>query len=233
MPSQNAIKTLIEERFDRFTGAGDDDASDEAVKSEASPDTNDEAANGYGDEEAPARKKQKREVSTEDEDAKLAAQLQAQENNLARTRATRGGTTATKKRKAPRKKSAKKVQDGSDAEGSDEAAPKRKAGGGFQKPFTLSYPLAQIVGEPQVGSMPLPYCCAETVVADAAPKLSRPQVVKKLWVYIKGNDLQDPKDKRQIRCDDAMQAVFKQAKVDMFQMNKLIGNHLYPVEEEQ
>jgi upstream activation factor subunit UAF30 len=30
-----------------------------------------------------------------------------------------------------------------------------------------------------------------------------------------------------------MQAVFKQAKVDMFQMNKLIGNHLYPVEEEQ
>lgn len=207
---KNAIKTLIEERFDRFTGPSDD--TSEEVKSEPSPlDTNgDDLANGYGDEEAP-RKKQKREVSTEDEDAKLAAKLQAQENNLARTRATRGGTTATKKRKAPRKKSAKKVDD-SDGEGSDGAAPKRKAGGGFQKPFTLSYPLAQLVGEPQ---------------------LSRPQVVKKLWIYIKGHELQDPKDKRQICCDDAMQAVFKQAKVDMFQMNKLIGNHLYPVEEEQ
>ncbi|KAH7369475.1 SWIB/MDM2 domain-containing protein [Plectosphaerella cucumerina] len=208
---KNAIKTLIEERFDRFTGPSTDDASDEPVKSEPSPDAHEEDANGY-EEEAPARKKQKREVSTEDEDAKLAAELQAQENNLARTRATRGGTTATKKRKAPRKKSAKKVQDDSGAEGSDGEAPKRKAGGGFQKPFTLSYPLAQLVGEPQ---------------------LSRPQVVKKLWIYIKGHELQDPKDKRQICCDDAMQAVFKQAKVDMFQMNKLIGNHLYPVEEEQ
>lgn len=29
-----------------------------------------------------------------------------------------------------------------------------------------------------------------------------------------------------------MTAVFKQAKVDMFQMNKLIGSHLYPVDEE-
>lgn len=63
-------------------------------------------------------------------------------------------------------------------------------------------------------------------------QLSRPQVVKKLWEHIKANDLQDPKDKRQIRCDEKMQAVFKQARVDMFRMNKEIGNHLYPVGEE-
>lgn len=62
-------------------------------------------------------------------------------------------------------------------------------------------------------------------------KLSRPQVVKKLWAHIKANELQDPKDKRQIRCDDMMLAIFKQSKVDMFQMNKLLGNHLYPIEE--
>ena len=67
---------------------------------------------------------------------------------------------------------------------------------------------------------------------DACPQLSRPQVVKKLWEHIKANDLQDPKDKRQIRCDEKMQAVFKQARVDMFRMNKEIGNHLYPVGEE-
>lgn len=170
--TQNAIKTLIEERFDRFTGPSTDDASDEPVKSEPSPDAHEEDANGY-EEEAPARKKQKREVSTEDEDAKLAAELQAQENNLARTRATRGGNTATKKRKAPRKKSAKKVQDDSGAEGSDGEAPKRKAGGGFQKPFTLSYPLAQLVGEPQVGEIPQEALPRTDLPSCPVPRLSR------------------------------------------------------------
>jgi upstream activation factor subunit UAF30 len=62
-------------------------------------------------------------------------------------------------------------------------------------------------------------------------QLSRPQVVKKLWEHIKANDLQDPSDKRQIRCDEALHAVFGQSKVNMFSMNKLIGNHLYPVDE--
>lgn len=57
-------------------------------------------------------------------------------------------------------------------------------------------------------------------------------MVKKLWEYIKANELQDPKDKRQIRCDEKMQAVFKTGKVDMFQMNKLLGHQLYPIDEE-
>lgn len=72
-----------------------------------------------------------------------------------------------------------------------------------------------------------------SIILTDSSKLSRPQVVKKLWAHIKSNDLQDPNDKRQILCDDAMQAVFKLSKVDMFQMNKLIGSHLYPVEEQQ
>ncbi|KAL6694207.1 SWIB/MDM2 domain-containing protein [Trichoderma afarasin] len=163
----------------------------------------------------PAKKKTKRSSSTEDADARLAAQLQAQENRLARSRTTRGGgdkARLAKKKKAPRKKSAKKVGDDDDSEvdASGDSAPKRKAGGGFQKPFILSPTLSELCGETQ---------------------LSRPQVVKKLWEHIKANDLQDPKDKRQIRCDEKMQAVFKQAKVDMFRMNKDIGSHLYPVEE--
>jgi upstream activation factor subunit UAF30 len=62
-------------------------------------------------------------------------------------------------------------------------------------------------------------------------QLSRPQVVKKIWEHIKANDLQDPSDKRQIRCDEPMQAVFKQDKVHMFTMNKLLGKQLYDVEE--
>lgn len=63
-------------------------------------------------------------------------------------------------------------------------------------------------------------------------QLSRPQVVKKIWEHIKGHDLQDPSDKRQIICDDKMQLVFKQDKVHMFTMNKLLGKQLYPIEEE-
>jgi len=57
-------------------------------------------------------------------------------------------------------------------------------------------------------------------------------VVKKLWEHIKANELQDPSDRRQILCDEKMSAIFKVNKVDMFQMNKLIGNHLYPIEAE-
>ena len=63
-------------------------------------------------------------------------------------------------------------------------------------------------------------------------QLSRPQVVKKLWDHIKANELQLPSDKRQIRCDDKMQAVFKQSSINMFQMNKFLGDHLYPIDED-
>lgn len=62
-------------------------------------------------------------------------------------------------------------------------------------------------------------------------KLSRPQTVKKIWDYIKANNLQFPNDRRQIRCDEAMRAVFNQDKVSMFSLNKTLGKHLYPVEE--
>jgi chromatin remodeling complex protein RSC6 len=58
-------------------------------------------------------------------------------------------------------------------------------------------------------------------------------VVKKLWEHIHALNLQDPNDKRQIICDDRMYAVFKQDKVHMFTMNKLLGKQLYPVEELQ
>ncbi|OAA76843.1 SWIB/MDM2 domain protein [Akanthomyces lecanii RCEF 1005] len=219
---KDAIKKLIESRFDAVSGA-DADADNASASPVPAPTPNKRSAtNGsydHDDSDAsagsePARKKAKRSSSAEDADAKLAAQLQAQENRMARGRTTRGGDKprTTKKKRAPKKKSAKRVggDDDSDVDGSD-APPKRKAGGGFQKPFNLSESLSVLVGETQ---------------------LSRPQVVKKLWEHIKANDLQDPNDKRQIICDERMYAVFRQARVDMFKMNKDIGSHLYPVGEE-
>ena len=64
-------------------------------------------------------------------------------------------------------------------------------------------------------------------------RLSRPQTVKKIWEYVKARDLQDPEDKRQIRCDDAMRAVFKTDRVHMFTMNKLLNQNLYPLEDSE
>jgi upstream activation factor subunit UAF30 len=106
------------------------------------------------------KKETKRESSSEDADARLAAELQAQEEKLARGRTTRGGgkTKENKKSKPKNKKtkpkSAKRVRDDDDSDisGADsgDEKPKSKARGGFQKPFNLSHQLAELCGETQV-----------------------------------------------------------------------------------
>lgn len=55
---------------------------------------------------------------------------------------------------------------------------------------------------------------------------SRPEVVKKLWEYIKANDLQNPKNKRNILCDEKLREVMGKDEVTMFEMNSLISDHL-------
>ena len=82
----------------------------------------------------------------------------------------------------------------------------KKANAAFMKPLTPSDKLAEIVG-----SKPLP----------------RTEVVKKLWQYIKKNNLQDKKNKRNINADAALKAVFAgKATVNMFEMTKLVSKHL-------
>ena len=77
---------------------------------------------------------------------------------------------------------------------------------GLMKPMTLSEDLAAVVGK---GPM------------------SRGEVVKKLWEYIKKNDLQDPKNKRNINADENLKKVFGgKATVNMFEMTKLVSAHL-------
>jgi len=74
------------------------------------------------------------------------------------------------------------------------------------KPMTISADLAVVVGK---GPMP------------------RSEVVKKLWVYIKGKKLQDEKNKRNINADEALKKVFGgKAVVNMFEMTKLVSKHL-------
>ncbi len=79
------------------------------------------------------------------------------------------------------------------------------ARGGITAPVTPSPELAEIVG---------------------ADKLPRSDVVKKVWDYIKANDLQNPKDKREILADPALEKVFGKKKATMFEMNKYLAAHL-------
>jgi len=77
---------------------------------------------------------------------------------------------------------------------------------GFMKPMNISAELAAVVGS---GPMP------------------RSEVVKKLWVYIKGNNLQDPENKRNINADENLKKVFGgKDVVNMFEMTKLVSKHL-------
>ncbi|MES2953095.1 MAG: SWIB/MDM2 domain-containing protein [Patescibacteria group bacterium] len=81
-----------------------------------------------------------------------------------------------------------------------------KTNSAFMKPMTLSPDLEAVVGKG-----PLP----------------RSEVVKKLWEYIKKNDLQDPKNKRNINADANLKKVFDgKGTVSMFEMTKLVSKHL-------
>ena len=83
---------------------------------------------------------------------------------------------------------------------------KRKANPAFMRPLTPSADLAEIVG-----AKPLP----------------RTEVVKKLWIYIKKHDLQNPKNRRNIIADAKLKPVFGGKKeVSMFEMTKLVSKHL-------
>ena len=90
------------------------------------------------------------------------------------------------------------------------AAPKkkvaRKPNAAFMRPVTPSDTLAPIVG-----AKPMP----------------RTEITKKLWAYIKKNNLQDKTNKRQINADANLMAVFGgKASVNMFAMTKLVSKHL-------
>jgi chromatin remodeling complex protein RSC6 len=81
-----------------------------------------------------------------------------------------------------------------------------KPNAAFMKPMTISPELAAIVG---------------------AEPMPRSEVVKKLWEYIKKNELQDPANKRNINADENLKKVFGgKATVNMFEMTKLVSAHL-------
>ncbi|CCO33564.1 Upstream activation factor subunit spp27 OS=Schizosaccharomyces pombe (strain 972 / ATCC 24843) GN=spp27 PE=1 SV=1 [Rhizoctonia solani AG-1 IB] len=160
--------------------------------------------------------KRKRTVE-EEADAEYARKL-ASELNGHNTRAGSVGKKKETKSKRKQAKSAKQIDDSDedDAPKKKKSKPKKarkqddgdgeeKKKGGYQKEYALSPALAAFTG---------------------VSALSRPQIVKKLWDHIKANNLQNPQDKREILCDDQMRGLFNVDKINMFQMNKVIGVHI-------
>ncbi|TKY46967.1 Upstream activation factor subunit spp27 [Spatholobus suberectus] len=70
----------------------------------------------------------------------------------------------------------------------------------------------------------------ELQVIVGQPALSRTEIVKQLWAYIRKNNLQDPSNKRKIICNDELRMVFETDCTDMFKMNKLLAKHIIPLE---
>ena len=62
------------------------------------------------------------------------------------------------------------------------------------------------------------------VIGDGA--VTRGEVVSKVWQYIKSEKLQNPKDGREIQPDDKLKKVFKKDKLSMFEMSKILAQHL-------
>ena len=82
----------------------------------------------------------------------------------------------------------------------------RRPNPAFMKPMTPSAALSEVVG-----AKPIP----------------RTEVTKRLWAYIKKNKLQDAKNKRVIKADDALKPIFGgKSNVNMFEMTKLVSKHL-------
>jgi chromatin remodeling complex protein RSC6 len=85
------------------------------------------------------------------------------------------------------------------------AAKKRTPNAAFMKAMQPSPTLAAIIGD-----KPVP----------------RTEVTKKVWEYIKKNNLQDAAKRTMINADAKLKEIFKKGQVSMFEMTKLINGHL-------
>lgn len=110
------------------------------------------------------------------------------------------------KKKVAKKPVKKKVAKKPTKKVAKKPRPKRQPSPEFMKPLNVSPALAKIVGPG-----PLP----------------RTEVTKRLWAYIRKNNLQDAVNKRMINADDNLREIFEgRNQVSMFEMTKLVNKHL-------
>src|SRR6476659_11393446 len=81
----------------------------------------------------------------------------------------------------------------------------RKPNAAFMAPLTPSDNLAAVIG-----NKPAP----------------RTEVVKKIWEYIKKNNLQDKKNRRMINADGKLKPIFGKDQISMFELAKVVNKHV-------
>ena len=115
-------------------------------------------------------------------------------------KAAKKGSAKKAAKKAAPKKAAKKAAKKSPAKKSA-----RKPNAAFMAPLTVSGTMAEVVG-----SKPLP----------------RTEIVRKIWDYIKKNNLQDKKNRRMINADSKLKPVFGKDQISMFELAKVVNKHV-------
>lgn len=116
-----------------------------------------------------------------------------------KSRRKKGAKKTSAKKKTTTESSSKKKTKG----GSKKKTAKKKTT--VQKKQPLSPELADIIGEKEA---------------------SRPEVLKKIWDYIKTHNCQDPKNKRKIVPDKKLQKIIGKEPIDMMQLAKFLKNHI-------
>lgn len=101
-------------------------------------------------------------------------------------------------------KAAKKASGGTAKKAAAKKAP-RKANAAFMAPLTPSSTLAEVIGNKAV---------------------PRTEIVKKIWDYIKKNNLQDSKNRRMINADAKLRPVFGKDQISMFELAKVVNGHI-------
>jgi len=119
--------------------------------------------------------------------------------------AKKGGARKSSAKKGAAKKGGAAKRGGGRKSGAKKSGAKRTPNPAFMKPMTPSAQLGAVVGE------------------QAQP---RTEITKRLWAYIKRNNLQDAKERRMINADDKLRALFKKDRVSMFDMTKIVNKHL-------
>ena len=128
----------------------------------------------------------------------------------AKKAAKKGGAKKAAKKGGAKKGAAKKG-------GAKKAAPKkaakkaakkksaRKPNAAFMAPLTPSSALAEVIG---------------------SKGMPRTEIVKKIWEYIKKNNLQDKKNRRMINADGKLKPIFGKDQISMFELAKVVNKHV-------
>jgi chromatin remodeling complex protein RSC6 len=121
-------------------------------------------------------------------------------------KATKKAATKTAQKaaaKAPAKASKGAAKSASKKAGAKSSG--RKPNAAFMAPLNPDATLAEVIG-----NKPLP----------------RTEIVKKIWEYIKKNNLQDKANKRMINADEKLRPLFGKEQISMFELAKVVNQHI-------